>query len=185
MENIELAYALTNQYLFQEAKNNIQDLGYYFSVHPSCSGNRLIEVGEEKFYKDLPKYASSLSERSILRAVHFFDENNRVDCVCNALNVGDFDCFIECLNKSGESSMQYLQNCYVAGGSQLIPKALAIAKRYNRGGACRVHGGGFAGCILCVVKNELVNEFIAKMGEFYDRENIIPLSIRSVGTITL
>ena len=43
MENIELAYALTNQYLFQEAKNNITDLSYYFSVNPSCSGNALIE----------------------------------------------------------------------------------------------------------------------------------------------
>lgn len=43
MENIELAYALTNQYLFQEAKNNISDLSYYFSINPSTSSNSLIE----------------------------------------------------------------------------------------------------------------------------------------------
>ena len=43
MENLELAYALTNQYLFQEAKNNISDISYYFSVNPSTSSNGLIE----------------------------------------------------------------------------------------------------------------------------------------------
>lgn len=68
MENIELAYALTNQYLFQEAKNNIQDLGYYFSVHPSCSGNRLIEgiINAVKEYDlasmDLPLFQSIIAK---------------------------------------------------------------------------------------------------------------------------
>ena len=44
MENLELVYALTNQYLFQEAKNNIVDLSYYFSVNPSTSNNKLIDI---------------------------------------------------------------------------------------------------------------------------------------------
>ena len=68
MENIELAYALTNQYLFQEAKNNITDLSYYFSVNPSCSGNALIEgiVNAIRDYDlaamDLPLFQSIIAK---------------------------------------------------------------------------------------------------------------------------
>ena len=68
MENLELAYALTNQYLFQEAKNNITDLSYYFSVNPSTSGNMLIEqlVEAVKNYDlasmDLPLFQSIISK---------------------------------------------------------------------------------------------------------------------------
>lgn len=67
MENLELAYALTNQYLFQEAKNNISDIAYYFSTNPSTSGNMLIEqiVDSIKNYElsqmDLPLFQSILS----------------------------------------------------------------------------------------------------------------------------
>lgn len=68
MENIELAYALTNQYLFQDAKNNITDLSYYFSVNPSTSGNGLIEqiVNAVKEYDlsamDLPLFQSIIAK---------------------------------------------------------------------------------------------------------------------------
>lgn len=43
MENIELIYSLFNQYVYQEAKNNIEHLDYYFSTNPTTSGNRLIK----------------------------------------------------------------------------------------------------------------------------------------------
>lgn len=42
MENIELVYSLFNQYLFQQAKNNIIDIQYYFDTSASTCGNRLI-----------------------------------------------------------------------------------------------------------------------------------------------
>lgn len=68
MENIELVYALTNQYLFQEAKNNIVDLSYYFSVNPSTSNNKLIEhlVNAVRDYDlsamDLPLFQSIIAK---------------------------------------------------------------------------------------------------------------------------
>ena len=44
MENIELAYSLFNQYLYQEAKNNIDLIDYYFQTSPGTMGNKLIEL---------------------------------------------------------------------------------------------------------------------------------------------
>ncbi len=39
----DLIYSCFNQYLFQEAKNNIQELEYFFKVNPATSGSPLID----------------------------------------------------------------------------------------------------------------------------------------------
>ena len=43
MESLELLYSCFNQYVFQDAKNNIKDLEYYFETNPSTSNNPLVE----------------------------------------------------------------------------------------------------------------------------------------------
>ena len=43
MENLELLYSLFNQNVFQDAKNNIEGLEYYFNTNPSTSGNPLVQ----------------------------------------------------------------------------------------------------------------------------------------------
>lgn len=42
MENLEFLYSLMSPYLFQEAKNNIKHLEYYFSTNPDTSGSPLV-----------------------------------------------------------------------------------------------------------------------------------------------
>ena len=44
MQNLDLVYALFNQYLFQDAKNNINALEYYFNCNPKTMGNQLGNV---------------------------------------------------------------------------------------------------------------------------------------------
>ena len=79
-----------------------------------------------------------------------------------------------------------MQNCYVSGSlDQAIPKALAISNEFLNGGVNRVHGGGFAGSILNIVKNENVDDFIKGVSAFFNKDCIIPLRVRSVGTIVL
>jgi len=148
---------------------------------------RLVDVGEDKFYAELPKIYNKLNDRAILRAVHFFEENHRVDRIYDALNNNDnYAEFLDMINSSGISSLTKLQNCFVPRlGDQLIPKALAISKRFINVGANRVHGGGFAGSILNIVKNDEKDTFIKQMSAYYNTEDIIPLKVRSVGTIVL
>ncbi len=157
-----------------------------FAVAKELGAERLADAGEQKFYNELPKLYNKLPDRAILRAIHFFEENARVDYVYDSLINEDYDCFLQTISLSGLSSMYKLQNCYVAGcKEQPIPKALQIAKRAFIIGANRVHGGGFAGSILNIVKNDEVQSFMDYMKNFFAEKDIIPLKVRSVGTIVL
>ena len=145
---------------------------------------RLVELDESDFYNS--KKIAELPDRAILRAIHFFEENKRVDTTENALNIGDYKTFLKCVKESGISSLCKLQNCYVAGSPfQPIPKALSLAERFLNGGANRVHGGGFAGTILNIVKNDDVERFIENANKLFRKENVIKLKVRKIGTIVL
>lgn len=155
-------------------------------VASSFGKERLIEIDEKDFYDKLPELRGKLSDRAINRAIHFFNENKRVNALENALKVNDYDTFLKCIKNSGISSFVKLQNCYVAGTTdQAIPTALFIAEEYLNGGANRVHGGGFAGTTLNIVKNDNANYFVTEMSKYYGAKNVIPLKVRTVGTIVL
>lgn len=147
---------------------------------------RLVDVGKDEFYNRLPQIYGLVSDRAILRTIHFFDENQRVDTLKDALDNADYAKFLGCVNESGRSSLINLQNCCVAGSKdQAIPKAIAVSSKYLGEGACRVHGGGFAGSILCIVKNDQLESFLNNMRKYYQESFVLPLKVRSVGTIVL
>lgn len=157
-----------------------------FEVANVMGKERLIDVGANEFYNNLPKFYGKLKDRAILRAVHFFEENERVEKVYSSLKENDYETFLDTIRKSGMSSLCKLQNCFVAGGNdQLIPKALAISEKYLDGGANRVHGGGFAGSILCIVKNTSLDCFVDGVSRFFSKKDILPLKVRRVGAIVL
>lgn len=157
-----------------------------FSVASAMGKERLIDVGKKEFYNKLPDFYSKLADRAVLRAIHFFEENDRVDSLYNALQNEDYETFLNMINQSGKSSLYKLQNCFVAGRSeQPIPKALALCESFLSGGANRVHGGGFAGSILNIVKNDDKEYFIEQASKYFSADSIIPLKVRSVGTIIL
>ena len=155
-------------------------------VANALGGERLIDFNEDEFYAKLPSVFNGLSDRAVARAIHFYNENKRVDRLAAALEKDDYEEFLSCIRESGISSECKLQNCFVAkSNDQPIIKALSIAERFLNGGANRVHGGGFAGTILNIVKNNDVKVFVEAMSAFYGSENIIPLKVRSCGTIVL
>ena len=169
---------LTNEYA--AVPNEMKEVAKAMGV------NRLIDVSFDEFLDKLPSIKDKLSDRAILRAYHFYEENDRVDLAYKSICNGDYKTFIEQLSKSGISSLNKLQNCYVAGRKdQSIPKALSICGRYLSGGANRVHGGGFAGSILNVVKKDNLEEFLKGVYLFYSKEAVLCFALRSVGTIVL
>ncbi len=154
------------------------------AVASAYGRDRLIEMSYDEFIDGLPN--KSLPDRAVMRAVHFYSENLRVDAAASTLSDGDIQGFFDAVNASGVSSMCFLQNCNVPGSEeQSIPRAISVSKFYNRNGAVRVHGGGFAGCVLNVIKNSDVDDFIVNMARHYGEENVIRLYVRSVGTIVL
>ena len=91
------------------------------------------------------------------RARHFFEENERVPKMRDAILNADRDACIALMNASGRSSEQLLRNIRVPGGDDRLERGLALSAKLLEGrGAWRVHGGGFAGCVQALVP---LNEF--------------------------
>ena len=144
----------------------------------------LRDVNEESFYNEIPKIREKLGDRAVLRAIHFFYENKRALYQKEALKNNDFDLFLKLINESGNSSYKYLQNVYSvsAVNEQGISLGLAIAEKILNGkGACRVHGGGFAGTIQCFVPNEMLNEFKVEIEKVFGEGSCYVLNIRAFG----
>lgn len=123
----------------------------------------LRDIDEKEFYLHLGELRSIAGDRAVLRAIHFYDENNRVISQVNALKNGDFKLFLDYVNLSGQSSWDYLQNITPCGYTRHQDMAFAITlckKLLGENGAVRVHGGGFAGTCLAFVKNEALDGFV-------------------------
>lgn len=146
----------------------------------------LREVDESQFWENMPDIRKKVSDRAVLRAVHFFSDSNRAKAEKRALSENRFDDFLNLVNESGNSSMNYLQNLYSCQKptEQAIPLAIMTGKRVLKGkGAIRVHGGGFAGTIQAFVPSELVNEYQAEMNRIFGENSCYILNIRPVGGI--
>jgi galactokinase len=123
-----------------------------------------------------------VSDRAILRAMHYFDENQRVADQARALERDDLPRFLELIIESGESSWKLLQNVYARRDRQPLALALEVARRCLSGhGAWRVHGGGFEGTILCFVPTDKLGAFTRQMNGAFDDRCCDVLDIRSIG----
>ncbi len=141
-------------------------------------------IDEEKFYENLSELRKTCGDRAILRAFHFISEQKRVYREVNALKSGDFEEFLELVNESGNSSYDYLQNLYSTSNvsEQGLSLAIALTKQFLSGkGACRVHGGGFAGTIQCYIPTEMLAEYKEMIEKVFGENSCSVLNIRPVG----
>ena len=132
----------------------------------------------------IPTLRERLGDRAVLRAMHFFDENRRVLEQVQALKNGDFEGFLAGVRASGRSSWMLLQNIIPLGSTAHQQMALAQAlceKLLDGRGACRVHGGGFAGTILAFVPDEMLGQFRSGAEAVLGAGSCHVLSIRQTG----
>lgn len=147
----------------------------------------LCEVAPEAFYENLPRLRKQIgNDRAILRAMHYFAECARVDAAAAAVKAGRFEDVLRLIEESGHSSWEILQNCVVEGvpAKQPIPTALSLTRRFletHDCGVTRIHGGGFAGVIMTVVKKEYTRDYIDYMTPFFGADNIYPTAINPHG----
>ncbi len=150
-------------------------------------GGKTLRDVEDKIASSIPVLKGKVSDRAILRALHFVDENKRVHEMVAALKKDDLSAFFENMILSGESSWKLLQNLYVAGGSnQEMPLALEMSRRFLSGkGAWRIHGGGFAGTILAFVPTNELGAYTAYMEAVFGKGAVKPMFIRPEGAVKL
>ncbi len=148
------------------------------------------EISMEKFLPAISGLRSSVGDRAVLRAFHFLKENGRVVDQVKALESNDFETFLQLIKDSGNSSFKWLQNIYSPKnpGEQGLSLALAMTEMYisdvNKG-ACRVHGGGFAGTIQVFLPSDLITSYIQMMESVFGEGSVNVLNIRPLGTLHL
>lgn len=165
--------------------------GEMFQVAAALGVKRLCESSLEEFLGKIPEIAGVLdNDRSILRALHFFTENRRVEEAAKALSRSDAPAVLSLLTESGNSSWKWLQNCMSKSNEkdQKVAMTLALTELYLKkinDGCCRVHGGGFAGVILAVIPKAHTLDYAAYIAGFVGKENVYPMQIRQTGAASL
>ena len=173
--------------------NHASLTSYYASIRSemehiaSYFGKKVLrELSYESFLNEIHKLKEKFSSRAILRALHYFQENQRVLKAEACLKENDVKGFLKQVNDSGLSSIGLLQNCYVPGSEhQPVLLGIELSRAIIKDGACRIHGGGFAGSIIAFVHTSEVDGYIEKMQEAFGKENVYKANIRSVGTTVI
>ena len=148
----------------------------------------LREVDEKAFFSAIPELHGSVSDRAILRAIHFFGENRRAIQEADALERGDLERFFTLYRQSADSSANLLQNLYSTKKplEQGIPLALAVSRAIlGENSDVRVHGGGFAGTIQAFVPLDKTDVYREKMDALFGEGSCYVLRIRPVGGVKI
>jgi len=146
----------------------------------------LRQIPEEDFFAALPDLRRCVPDRAILRAMHIYEENQRVLGQVKALKETDVDTFLKLVKESGRSSWMYLQNITPTGSimHQEVAVSLALCKKLLSGkGAYRVHGGGFAGTVQAFVPLDMLDTFKDKIEAVLGKNACHVLNIREEGGI--
>lgn len=166
------------------------------------------ELNKETVLSGASEIRKAYGDRALLRSLHFFDENSRVDLMAEALaemKTADTDSakqkalsrYFDMVNESGDSSWKLLQNVYSPGNPQTqgISAALALTKDFLKQqkssngispkGACRVHGGGFAGTIQVYIPLDLIKAYRENIEAVFGEGSVTTLRIRSIGAVEL
>ena len=127
-----------------------------------------VETLRDAEMADLEKVKSQISEEDYCRAKYVIEEKQRVLDVCDALQAGDYDTVGDRMYKTHEGmSKLYEVSC------EELDYLNDIAKECGVTGS-RIMGGGFGGCTINLVKDELYDNFIAvakaKFNEKYGHE---------------
>lgn len=140
---------------------------------------------------DFAEFMSSLgdlrkklgNDRALLRAYHFFTENERVRFMLEEIKNCDIDTFLYNVSESGTSSFCFLQNVYPASAprEQGLSLAIALSQHILDGeGAVRIHGGGFAGTIQAYVPDHLLSRYIKEMEALFGEGSCTKIAFRKM-----
>jgi len=152
-----------------------------------CGGVNMRDIEREKYMHMIPEMRKAIGDRAVLRGLHFLAENERVPKLVETLRKGELMVFLRLIRESGDSSFKWLQNIYSVKNSKEQGMALALAitddfiKRNGGTGACRVHGGGFAGTIQTFLPESYIRNYVEEIERVFGQKSALALNIRNVG----
>lgn len=158
------------------------------SVANKLDAKVLRQVSLEQIVDAIPTIRNEVSDRAILRAYHFQQDNARVAKQVCALESGDFEAFQALVIESGYSSFMYNQNIFdvTHKDEQVASLGLALSEMVLKGkGAWRIHGGGFGGTIQAFVPDNALAEYTKVLEHVFGAGSCHKLFIRNEGAIKL
>ena len=162
--------------LYTDIKREMSEVAAFFEK------KYLRELTIEDIEENLHRLRRKVTDRAILRAYHFFEENERVQRAAEALSRGDTATFLRQVQKSGESSLGFLQNCYVPQDTyQPVVIAMKMSEHFIKDGAYRMMGGGFTGTILAFCREGTERDYGSIMARVFGRENVHYTDLRTTG----
>ena len=144
-------------------------------------------ISEEELLENAGKIRRVAGDRALLRALHFVNEDARVPVIAAAMKEGDVERFLGGITASGNSSFKYLQNVFTTKNPAEQGESLAIylSERALAGfrlpGACRVHGGGFAGTMQAFVPRLYTEAFRHRIDEVMGEGSCMVMHVRPIG----
>ncbi len=148
------------------------------------------EISLNELLPEIKSLRKKIGDRAIIRSIHFLEENERVEKQIKALAENNFTEFLKLVNESGDSSFKYLQNIFspTKTDEQGVSLALSLTDIFikEKGkGACRIHGGGFAGTILVFLPDDLIKEYKSYISQVFTEDAVKILTIRKTGAVCL
>ena len=127
-----------------------------------------IETLRDAEMEDLERIKAEISEEDYMRAEYVIGEKQRVLDVCAALEAGDYNTVGERMYQTHKGmSKLYEVSCEELDFLNDVAKECGVT-------GSRIMGGGFGGCTINLVKDELYDNFIAtakaKFNEKYGHE---------------
>jgi galactokinase len=121
-----------------------------------------IETLRDADFADLERVKDQISEEDYKRAYYVIGEKQRVLDVCEALERGDYETVGERMYQTHEGmSKLYEVSC------EELDFLNDIAKESGVTGS-RIMGGGFGGCTINLVKDELYDQFVKNAKEKFN-----------------
>lgn len=116
--------------------------------------DRTIETLRDANWEMLDSVKNEVSEEDMKRATYVLGEKDRVLAVCEALNAGDYEKVGQMMYETHNGlSKDYEVSC------EELDFLVEIARKNGVTGS-RIMGGGFGGCTINLVKDELYDRFI-------------------------
>ena len=142
-------------------------------------GHNFLREGNKE---ELLNHKGSLSKRAYDRAMHFYDENERVIKAKEYIKNGNIQGLIDMMNASRISSTELLKNMYVnkIEGSPVEACNLVLEASEGKAGV-KINGGGFAGSVISLVPDAYLDKVTNKAKERYGEHNVHVINIRNVG----
>lgn len=151
------------------------------SVANAIGVDYLGEADEDKFYDNLSIVRGKCTDRAVMSAIRFFEENRLVRLQREALDNGKLNEFFNLVNESGDSSALF-HNLYGTDNFGILV-GIAASKRFlNGSGAVRIDENGR---IQAFVPNYMVNGFIGELDRIFGQGSVLAIGIRSDGTIKI